>query len=54
MKNKYHHSIWIAIIGVTLIMTELPEPIIIYRFIGGLFVGLALYVARESGRDENI
>lgn len=54
MKNKYHHSIWIAIIGVTLIMTELPEPIIIYRFIGGSFIGLALYVARESGRDENI
>ena len=54
MKNKYRHSIWISMIGVTLIMIELPEPRIIYRFIGGSLIGLALYVAREAGRDDNI
>ena len=54
MKNKYRHSIWIAIIGVILLMIEVPQPKLVYRFFGGSFIGLALYIARESGRDDNI
>lgn len=52
MKNKYRHAILISMIGVAFLMLEFPEPKIIYRFFGGSFIGLALYVAREAGRED--
>ncbi len=53
MKNKYQHSILLACLGVILLMVTFVKPMILYRFIGGSFIGLALYVARQAGRDEN-
>jgi hypothetical protein len=34
-------------------MVTFVKPMILYRFIGGSFIGLALYMARQAGRDEN-
>jgi membrane-bound ClpP family serine protease len=53
VKNKYQHSILLACLGVILLMVTFVKPMILYRFIGGSFIGLALYMARQAGRDEN-
>jgi len=53
VKNKYQYSILLACLGVILLMVTFVKPMILYRFIGGSFIGLALYMARQAGRDEN-
>jgi hypothetical protein len=52
MKNKYSHAVALSIIGVIILMMNVPYPEPFYRFIGGFIVGWALVLARQQGRDE--
>jgi hypothetical protein len=53
MKNKYSHAIALSVIGVMILMINVPYPVILYRFLGGCLIGFGLLLARQSGRDEN-
>jgi hypothetical protein len=52
MNNKYLHATAISIIGSIILMMNVPHPEILYRFLGGSLIGLGLYIARISGKED--
>lgn len=52
MKNKYSHAVGISILGLMVVMMDVPPPVLLYRFVGGFMIGIGLRLARQHGRDE--